>query len=408
MRIVQTCVTQGHSNGAIVKGLTHMDTPHPASFKMHRSASFGVAIFLVTFFGVVGSSSTLRAQTKVSAKAEARSNATPQETFATPEDAMHALIDAAKAEDQAALAKIFGLEYDKLLSGDPVEDDKDLDDFAAGAAESAQLKKDDDNKYTLMVGKDEWATPIPIVQKDGRWLFDTSAGLQEVLDRRIGENELSAITTCRAYVVAQWEYFTDNDWGHDGVNAYAQKFVSSSGEHDGLFWETAEGEDPSPLGELVAQARAEGYGPATKTNAANSKSAVKSNAGENAETNNLTSGTSEAQANSEDEAEAKARSEQGSAQHVRHPYHGYYFKILKQQGSAAPGGKYNYVINGSMIAGFALVAYPAKWNDSGVMTFIVNQQGRVYQKNLGEHTDKLAGSMTTYNPDSTWQRVADD
>ncbi|MGH9685357.1 MAG: DUF2950 domain-containing protein [Candidatus Acidiferrales bacterium] len=371
---------------------------------MRRSASFGIAILLALFAGIAGSTA-LRAQTKESAKAASQLNATPQETFATPENAMQALIDAAKAEDQGALAKIFGPEYDKLLSGDPVEDDKDLDDFAAGAAESAQLKKDGENKYTLMVGKDQWSTPIPIVQKDGRWLFDTSAGLQEVLDRRIGENELSAITTCRAYVVAQWEYFTDNDWGHDGVNAYAQKFVSSPGEHDGLFWETAEGEDPSPLGELVAQARAEGYGPANKTNAANSKSAMKSNVSENAETNNLTSGRSETQANSEDEAEAGARSEQGSAQHVRHPYHGYYFKILKQQGSAAPGGKYSYVINGNMIAGFALVAYPAKWNDSGVMTFIVNQQGRVYQKNLGARTDKLASAITTYNPDPSWQAV---
>lgn len=274
---------------------------------------------------------------------------------------MHALIAAAEAKDRGALSKIFGPASDKLLSGDPVADNNALAKFAAAAHESARLESDGTAKFTLVVGKNNWPTPIPIVQKGNRWLFDTAAGIEEILDRRIGQNELSAIETCRAYVVAQWEYFTEGEWGHGGVAAYAQKFISSPGEHDGLYWETAEGEKPSPLGELVAAARAEGYG------------------------------------------RVRRAAEKGSR--GRRPYHGYYFKILTRQGANAPGGRYNYIINGNMIAGFALVAYPDKWGNSGVMTFIVNQQGRVYQKNLGPDTAKTAGAMTVYNPDPTWKLV---
>jgi hypothetical protein len=305
------------------------------------------------------------------AQTPAKPEAPVQSQFASPEEAMQALIAAVNAKDRSALGKIFGPDYAQLLSGDQVEDDKDLDDFRAAAQESAQVKKLDDSKYTLVIGSGNWPLPIPIVQKNGQWLFDTKAGLDEILNRRIGENELSAIQTCRAYAVAQWEYFTEGDWDHDGVAEYAQKLYSSPGKHDGLYWETTEDQKPSPLGKFVAAARAEGYGP--KETAIDAATKV--------------GGASEA------------------IPEERAPYHGYDFKILTRQGSHAPGGKYGYVINGNMIAGYALVAYPDKWGNSGVMTFIVNQQGRVYEKNLGPNTAKTASSMTEYDPDPSWKPV---
>jgi len=290
---------------------------------------------------------------------------------------MQALVSASKAKDRTQLAPIFGSDYEQLLSGDEIEDNKDLSEFADAVGDSVQLQKVSDSKYTIVVGKDNYALPIPIIQKDGRWLFDTKAGLEEILNRRIGENELSAINTCRAYAVAQWEYFTESDWDNDGVAEYAQKFISSPGKHDGLYWETAEDQKPSPLGKLVAAARAEGYGP-KPTSAADATKPAR---------------------NRKDGPAAEAQS------HPRAPYHGYYFKILKAQGPHAAGGKYNYVINGNMIAGYALLAYPDKWGNSGVMTFIINQQGRVYEKNLGPGTGKIAATISEYNPDATWKRV---
>jgi hypothetical protein len=224
------------------------------------------------------------------------------------------------------------------------------------------LQKVDEATYTLLVGEKQWPSPIPIVRTGRKWRFDTAAGLQEILDRRIGHNELSAIMTCRAYVVAQWEYFTEaRGTSKDGLAVFAQRFISTPGERDGLYWEAAEGESPSPLGSLVAEARSEGY-----------------------------------------PAGAAAK---GEAKRQRTPYHGYFFKILKAQGPHAPGGKFGYVINGNMIAGYALVAYPAKWGSSGIMTFIVSEQGRVYQKDLGEDTGEIAAAMTEYDPDASWALV---
>jgi len=295
-----------------------------------------------------------------------------QSSFSSADDALQALVSAAKEKDRTALAKIFGPEYDRLLTGDEVEDNKDLDEFASASSESAQLQKVNDAKYTVMIGHDNWPMPIPLVQRDGKWLFDTKAGLEETLNRRIGENELSAITTSRAYAVAQWEYYTEGDWDHDSVAEYAQKLFSSPGRHDGLYWETSEDDKPSPLGKLVAAARAEGYGPKAEAPDAAGKG-----------------GSAQKEVVSEE----------------RTPYHGYYFKILTRQGAAAPGGKYSYLINGNMIAGYALVAYPSKWGSSGVMSFIINQQGRVYQKNLGANTAKIASAMTEYNPDPSWKLV---
>jgi hypothetical protein len=325
-------------------------------------ASF-LAATIVLAAGLFAAAPAAQAQSAVSAAAQA--------TYASPDQALQALVTAAKDKDRAALAKIFGPEYDQLLSGDEVEDNKDLAEFASAVQASAQLQKVNDNKYTITVGKDNWPTPVPLVQKDGKWLFDTKAGLEEVINRRVGENELSAMATCRAYAVAQWEYYTEGDWDHDSVAEYAQKLISTPGKHDGLFWESPEGENPSPLGKLMAAASAEGY---------------------------ISSQGAPA-------AAGKGGSDKELAPFDRAPYHGYYFKILTRQGPHAPGGKYGYIINGNMIAGYALVAYPDKWGNSGVMTFIINQQGRVYEKNLGANTAKLASAMTEYDPDPTWKLV---
>ncbi len=340
--------------------------------KSHRMVGSALDIWSVAIFLAIGLTAAQALYLPARLRAESRTEAPPQETFASPQEAMSALVRAVEGRDQSALAKIFGPDFNQLLSGDPVEDKKDLDNFAAGLQEKAQLREDSDVKYTLLAGTDSWPTPIPIVKRGENWVFDTKAGLEEILNRRIGENELSAIDTCRAYVLAQWEYFTGDDGDHDGLAEYAQKFISSPGQHDGLYWETSGDEKPSPLGHLVADARAEGYGPTAEVTGDKTKT---------------------------------EQTERQSSGRPRHPYHGYYFKILARQGPSAPGGKFNYIINGNMIAGYALVAYPDKWGNSGVMTFIVNNQGRVYERNLGGNTAKIASSMTEYNPDPSWKLV---
>jgi hypothetical protein len=286
-----------------------------------------------------------------------------QQHFSTPEQALEALGQAAKARDQAALNALFGPDREKLQTGDPVEDTTRLTRFAANFERFAQLEKVDDNKNVVLIGDDHWPMPVPIVRRDGSWHFDTAAGMDEILNRKIGEDELSAIMTCKAYVLAQWEYFTQAlHNSHDGLSVYAQKFISTPGKRDGLYWDAAPGAKKSPLGELVAQARTEGY-PAGQPKPAN------------------------------------------APKHT--PFHGYYFRILTRQGPHAPGGRFSYIINGNMIAGYALIAYPDKWGSSGVMTLIVNQQGRVYEKNLGARTEQIAASIQEYDPDATWKMVKD-
>ncbi len=305
-----------------------------------------------------------------------------QELFASPEAARDALVAAVSAQDQTALDAIFGPEREQLKSGDPVQDQSHLERFAVHIREGCTLQKVNDAKYTLIIGANHFPFPIPIVKDGDKWRFDTKAGLEEILNRRIGDNELSAIMTCRAYALAQWEYFSQGGLHNDdGLAQYAQKFISTPGMHDGLYWETTPDEDPSPLGPLVAEARAEGYSAGAHTQQAGVKAAS---------TGSSAAGSS------------------GQPGHPHNPYHGYYFKILTRQGPSAPGGAFSYLINGHMIAGFALVAYPAKWGNSGVMTFIVNTQGRVYQKNLGPKTGELAPAMKEYNPDPTWQLVPKD
>jgi hypothetical protein len=321
---------------------------------------------------------------KKSAPAPAASSAKPAAAqprlFANPQDAKDALVDAARAKDRAALDAIFGPENEKLRTGDPVQDAEHLEHFAKHIQEACTLEQVSEGKYTLFIGARHFPFPIPLVKDGDKWRFDTAAGVEEILNRRIGEDELSAIMVCRVYSLAQWEFFTQSgNHNEDGLAEYAQRFMSTPGKHDGLYWDSGPDEDPSPLGVLVAQARAEGYGAGTAAGAAQVKPAKESSAGA-------------AGANGQSHA----------------PYHGYYFKILTRQGAHAPGGAFSYLINGHMIAGFAMVAYPDKWGNSGVMTFIVNTQGRVYEKNLGPRTAEIAAAMKEYNPDPSWKLAPRD
>jgi len=278
-----------------------------------------------------------------------------QEQFQTPEQAVQALAAAAAARDSNALNHIFGPALRELVSPDAVQASNRFALFARRIAEKTQLAKPSETNALLEIGNDAWPFPIPLVQQDGQWRFDTEAGKEEILNRRIGMNELGTIRVCRTYVLAQREYASEQ---HDGdeVLQFAQTLRSSPHKHDGLYWHADAGEAVSPLGPLIAAAKGEGYHKTTKIMAGETS-----------------------------------------------PYHGYYFKILTRQGRHAPGGKYDYVINGRMIAGFALVAWPAEWGNSGVMTFIVNQQGKVYQKDLGPRTEAIAVKMTAYDPDSSWK-----
>jgi hypothetical protein len=286
----------------------------------------------------------------------ARADTPPvQQRFASPEEAVNALEAAVKAKDRAAFPRIFGPAGKDLRSGDEVQDRAEFEEMSRHIAEKTSIVKEGDNKAILRFGKEEWPFPIPIVRKDNGWYFDTAAGKEEILNRRIGENELTAILVCRAYVKAQREYVL-KDWDGDGILAYAQKLRSDKGKRNGLFWRSKPGEEVSPLGELVAKAWHEGY----------------------------------------QKKKAAFREEAPS------PFHGYYFRILTRQGRHVPGGKYDYIANGNMVGGFALVAYPSNWGKSGVMTFVVNQQGKVFEKNLGPDTAKIAERMKRYNPDATW------
>ncbi len=319
--------------------ITHRKSP------LHSTRGIAFIAALLVFTAAVASWST-------PLMAEA-----PQTLFATPEDALKGLIEAVKTHDKAALEKIFGPSAKELRSSDDVQAAAEFEAFAKHVAEKTTIVKENDTKAIIYIGNENWPFPIPLVRKNDRWSFDTVAGKEEILNRRIGEDELTAILVCRTYVKAQREYVL-KDWDNDGILAYAQKLRSDPDKKNGLFWRHAPGEPVSPLGELVARARIEGY--------KKGKSVFKE-------------------------------------QPI--PFHGYYFNILTQQGKNAPGGKYNYIINGNMVGGFALVAFPSDWGKSGVMTFIVNQQGKVYQKNLGPDTLKVAQEMKSYDPDDTWTLI---
>jgi hypothetical protein len=278
-----------------------------------------------------------------------------QRTFASPEEAVKALVEALKSNDAKAVEAIFGPgSRDILLSGDRVADKAVEEKFLSRYGEKNRLEVTE-AKANLTIGNDDWPFAVPLAKKDGLWYFDTKAGKEEILARRIGQNELGAIQVCLAYADAQREYFLKDRDG-DGLLEYAQRFRSDPGKKNGLYWEVKAGEGQSPLGPLFAAAQEKGY----STKAAGGKPV---------------------------------------------PYYGYYYRILTGQGKNAPGGAYDYVVKGNMIGGFALVAYPAKYGSSGVVTFIVNHDGVVYQKDLGKNTEKAALAMKLFDPDSTWKKA---
>jgi Protein of unknown function (DUF2950) len=285
-------------------------------------------------------------------------SAADQKTFVSPAQAVQALVQAAADGNQEEMLAVLGDDgKDLVYSGDPVQDKSGMESFVKSYQTKHSIVAQDSNTRVLRVGASDWELPIPIVNDGGKWRFDTAAGRQELLYRRIGHNELGAIAACRGYIDAQKDYASV---GHDGLPAgiYAQKFLSSPGKQDGLYWDTAEDDPPSPAGPLLAQAGDEGYATGAK--------GVKGQ-----------------------------------------PYHGYFYHVLKAQGAAAKGGAKSYLTDGKLTEGVAMVAFPAQYKVSGVMTFIINQRGIVYQKDLGEKTAEIATTMTEYNPDSTWKKVTD-
>jgi len=275
-----------------------------------------------------------------------------QKTFSSPEEASNALVTAAQNNDEKAMLEILGPDAKRIVSsGDETEDADNRANFAQRYQEMHRLVKEPNGTTTLYAGTQNWPMPIPLVNKGNLWYFDTEAGQKEILYRRIGRNEISTIHVCQELVAAEKEYMSQ-------MKAYAQKFFSDEGQQNGLYWQAADGQPQSPIGPLVASAVAEGYAP-------------------------------------------------GKDSAPPTPYRGYYYHILSRQGASAPGGAKSYIVNGKMTKGFAVVAYPAEYRTSGVMTFIVGEDGVVRRKDLGKNTDVLAKAMKEYNPDSTWKRDED-
>ena len=281
-------------------------------------------------------------------------SAADQRTFSSPEEAERSLTAAVRAGDTNQLGAIFGPSAREISNPDPVQADRELKDLAKLLSTDAVLEERGGTNAILLIGSESWPFPVPLVKRDGHWLFDTLAGKEEIINRRIGENELTTIGVCRAYLDAQRRYASQDRDG-DGVLEFARKLVSSEGQRDGLYWPPDGEEERSPFGPLAAYAQAQGY--------------------------------------------------QGSTAEGQEAFHGYFMRILNRQGKSAPGGKHDYLVNGNMIAGFALVLWPAQWNESGVMTFIVNQQGKVFQKDLGPRTSSIASRIKAYDPDDTWSPV---
>jgi len=276
-----------------------------------------------------------------------------EKTFANPQDASTALYDAAKSGDKAAIESVLGASSEGIISsGDAVLDQKNVDDFVRRYEQMNRWGKEVNGDQTLFLGVENWPFPVPL-KKDtgGQWYFDTKAGIEEVLYRRIGNNEFAAIRVCGVLADGQMDYF---DGLHDGstVHQYAQKLISDPGKQNGLYWKAAEGEPDSPIGPLIAYANGEGY---------KDKDAA---------------------------------------------FHGYFFRVLNSRGPKAPGGSKNYIVNGAMTGGFAFLAYPATYRNSGVMTFLVDSQGVIYEKDLGPKTADTANAITSFNADSTWRKVS--
>jgi hypothetical protein len=274
--------------------------------------------------------------------------------FASPDDAGNALREAAQSGDENAVLAIFGADSKEIIySGDPVQDKDATNAFAAAYQVMHRWRKMADGSQTLLIGADNFAFPIPLKKnRTGQWYFDAAAGKDEILARRIGRNELAIIDVCESLADAQAEYFSER---HDGdAPQYAMKFISDAGKQNGLYWDSPEGQPRSPLGPLAAFATVEGY---------------------------------------------------SAKQNSHTPFHGYYFHMLNRQGSHAQGGAKDYVANGKMTGGFAFVAYPAEYGNSGIMTFIINQDGILFQKDLGKSTTETATAMSDFDPDATWSQV---
>jgi len=273
-----------------------------------------------------------------------------QKTFSSPEEASNALVTAVQSNDEKAMLDILGADGAQIVSsGDDVEDAESRANFVRRYQEMHRLVSEPDGTTVLYIGAHNWPAPIPLVQKGNSWYFDTDAGKQEILFRRIGRNEMSTIRVCQELVAAQKEYYSTQH------NEYAPQIFSDEGQHNGLYWKAAESEPQSPIGPLVASAVAEGY----------------------------------------------AKGQNGPPT----PYRGYLYHILTRQGKDAPGGAKSYIVNGKMTEGFGFVAYPAEYRSSGVMAFIVGADGVVYQKDLGKKTEVLGKAMKEYNPDSSWKKV---
>jgi hypothetical protein len=289
-------------------------------------------------------------------------SSTPSQTvYQSPGAAVDSLVGALRANDTAKLEKIFGPDgVDIISSGDPVADRNDFQKFlqAYDAGHTMVISDAENRQVTLQIGPDAWPFPVPIVKVDKGWMFDADAGSEEILNRRIGRNELDTIQVCLAVVDAEHEY-ARLDPTKAGLPVYAEKIISDPGSKTGLYWPTGEGEDPSPLGQLVAKAADEGYRPSTQN-------------------------------------------EEGE----KAPFHGYHYRLLKSQGPGAPGGAIDYMVDGKLVAGFALIAYPADYGNSGIMTFIVNHDGDVYQKDLGEDTAQVVKKITAYDPSNGWAQVS--
>jgi Protein of unknown function (DUF2950) len=312
-----------------------------------------IAVFILLSLGGIGCSSSTNKSSSNSAVTEQT-----QLKFATPDDALKAIVDAMRNHDKSQLLRILGPDgQDLISSGDQIADELAFSRFLASYDQKHSVETNDDGTVTVEVGKNDWPMPIPIVKTDdgSAWVFDTDAGKDEIINRRIGRNELDVIQVCKALCDAQREY-ARRDPNGDGIPEYATKCLSDPGKKNGLYWDTAEGEAPSPLGALAADAEAQGYSTTAPT---------------------------------DDQPR---------------PYHGYYYRILTAQGPSAPGGAMDYYIDGKLIGGFAIVAWPADYGNSGITTFIANYSGDVYQKDLGDDTDKIARAITTYDPSDGWTK----
>jgi hypothetical protein len=313
------------------------------AYPLFLSLSLGVALFAAAGATV--------------AEADAGDEGVEPMRFETPDAAAMALIEAAGSDGRDGLYAVLGDDLDELASGDPVADAADRSDFVKLALEASSIEDETDDSALLVIGPDDWPFPIPLARDARGWYFDTAAGLDELLDRRIGLNELQAIATARAFVDAQMEYAAADPDG-DGTHSYAGRFWSSEGKRDGLYWPTEPGEPESPMGPLVAEAVGEGY------------SVRDDNTGPR-------------------------------------PYHGYLFRLLDGQGPHAPGGARSYVTDAGLTGGFGLLAWPASYGNSGIMSFVVNQRGIVYEADLGENSAAAAAAIDSYDPGEGWQPVTD-